>query len=119
MLAGRGKKNNKSLDLVCALRCIAPWCAERVQGNKALILANDEGQASDDLDLAKKLVEVNPELRSEFEVLTKELRLKDGSGGIRILPAGDASGLHGKTYSFRASTRSTIIAIGNFGSTAA
>ena len=99
VVAGRGKKNCKSLDLVCsALYCVV--VRRSVQGNKALILANDEGQAGDDLDLAKKLVECNPELRSEFEVLTKELRLKDGSGGIKILPAGDSAGLHGKTYAF-------------------
>jgi phage terminase large subunit-like protein len=97
VLAGRGKKNNKSLDAVLAsMFCVL--MRRSVQGNKALILANDEGQAGDDLDLAKKLVERNPELRNEFDVLAKELRLKDGSGGIRILPAGDSAGLHGKTY---------------------
>ena len=34
----------------------------------------------------------------EFELLSKELRLKDGSGSIKILPAKDISGAHGKTY---------------------
>ena len=29
---------------------------------------------------------------------SKELRLKDGSGSIKILPAKDISGAHGKTY---------------------
>lgn len=97
VLAGRGKKNWKTADLVmAALFCVV--VRRSVQGSDALILANDEGQAADDLALAKKLVEINPELRAEFEVLHKELRLRDGSGSIRILPARDVSGLHGKTY---------------------
>ena len=99
VLSGRGKKNWKSADLVLAALYIVT-VRRSVQGSAALILANDEGQAGDDLALAKKLVEVNPELRGEYETLLKELRLKDGSGGIKILPAGDASGLHGKTYAF-------------------
>jgi phage terminase large subunit-like protein len=99
VLAGRGKKNFKSCDLVLA----AIYCTvvrRSVQGNQSLILASDEGQAGDDLLLARRLVECNPELSAEFEILAKELRLADGSGGIKILPAGDASGLHGKQYSF-------------------
>ena len=99
VLAGRGKKNFKSCDLVLA----AIYCTvvrRSVQGNDALILASDEAQAGDDLSLARKLVECSPALSAEFEVLSKELRLKDGSGSIKILPAGDASGLHGKQFSF-------------------
>ena len=99
VLAGRGKKNWKSADLELAgLYCTV--VRRSVQGGNSLILASDEGQAADDLDLLKKLVEVNPPLRSEFEVLAKELKLKDGSGLIRILPTGDATGLHGKTFGF-------------------
>ena len=99
VVAGRGKKNAKSLDLeLAALFCTI--IRRSVHGNEALILANDEAQAGDDLELIRKLVARNPELASEFDVLHKELRLKDGSGGIKILPAGDALGLHGKTASF-------------------
>ena len=99
VLAGRGKKNWKSADLVEAgLYCTV--VRRSAQGSSSLILASDEGQAADDLDLLKKLVEVNPLLRSEFDVLAKELKLKDGSGLIRILPTGDAGGLHGKTFGF-------------------
>jgi phage terminase large subunit-like protein len=98
VVAGRGKKNAKSLDLeLGALFCTV--IRRSVHGNESLILANDEGQAGDDLELIRKLVACNPELASEFDVLQKELRLKDGSGSIKILPAGDARGLHGKTYS--------------------
>lgn len=99
ILAGRGKKNWKSQDMVDA----AFYCTlirRSVQGSSSLLLASDEGQAADDLDLAKQLVAVNPLLRSEFDVLAKELKLKDGSGSIRILPVGDAGGLHGKTFAF-------------------
>lgn len=99
-LLGRGKKNYKSCDLVLA----AFYCTvvrRAVQGNDAIVIASDEAQAGDDLSLAKKLIEVNREtLGAEFETLAKELRLRDGSGGIKILPAGDAAGLHGKQYSF-------------------
>ena len=99
VLAGRGKKNWKSADLVeAALYCSV--VRRSVQGGNSLILASDEGQANDDLDLLKKLVEANPLLRSEFDVLAKELKLKDGSGLVRILPTGDAGGLHGKTFGF-------------------
>lgn len=98
VLAGRGKKNHKTSDLVFAsLYCVL--ARRSPQGQQGLILANDEGQAADDLDLLKKILEVNPLLRSEFEVLSKEIRLRDGSGGIKILPAQESAGLHGKTFS--------------------
>jgi phage terminase large subunit-like protein len=99
IVIGRAKKNNKTSDLVfAALFCVT--ARRSVQGNVALIIANDADQAADDLDLARKLVAVNPELVAEFEVMQRELRLRDGSGGIRILPVGDVSGLHGKSFSF-------------------
>lgn len=42
----------------------------------------------------------NPALAAEIEPLAKELRLRDGSGSLRILPAKDVHGAHGKTYNF-------------------
>jgi hypothetical protein len=99
VLAGRGKKNWKSADLVLAgLYCLV--IRESPQGNDALILASDEDQARDDLDLAKKLVEINPDLSDELEVFQKEIRRRDGRGTMMILPARDVAGLHGKTSSF-------------------
>jgi hypothetical protein len=99
VLAGRGKKNAKSLDLVLAgLFCLLMRRA--AQGNSGFIVASDEGQAADDLDLAKRLVACNPDLQAEVEVLAKELRLRDGSGSLRILPGRDIHGAHGKTASF-------------------
>jgi hypothetical protein len=69
-------------------------------GNSGFIVASDEDQAGDDLDLARKLVACNPDLRAEIEPLAKELRLCDGSGALRILPGKDVHGAHGKTAAF-------------------
>jgi hypothetical protein len=99
VLAGRGKKNWKSADLIleALYKLLVPHA---MQGNDALILANDEGQANDDLSLAKKLVAINPDLAAELEPLQKEIRRRDGRGSLKILPARDAIGAHGKTAIF-------------------
>jgi hypothetical protein len=52
------------------------------------------------LSLAKKLVEVNPGLKAELEVFQKELKRLDGRGTLKILPAQNVVGQHGKTASF-------------------
>jgi hypothetical protein len=98
-LCGRAKKNWKTSDLILAglYRFIA-WHSEG--GNDGFILANDEGQAADDLSLAKKLIAVNPPLAHEVEVRAKEIGRLDGRGSMKILPARDAVGSHGKTYLF-------------------
>src|SRR5438045_4258651 len=72
VLAGRGKKNWKSADLVLAgLYCL--FCLESPQGNECYIIANDLKQAGDDLSLAKKLVEANAEeIGNEVEVFAEE-----------------------------------------------
>jgi hypothetical protein len=96
---GRGKKNWKSADLVLAgLYCLV--IRRSPLGNDGIIVASDEGQAADDLGLAKKLVAVNRDLHAEIETLAKELRLRDGTGSLRILPGRDVAGSHGKTYGF-------------------
>jgi hypothetical protein len=69
-------------------------------GNDCLIVASDEAQARDDLEIARRLVECNPALGVEIEVLAKELRLRDGSGSLKIIPGRDIAGAHGKTYVF-------------------
>ena len=100
VLAGRGKKNWKSADLVLAgLYCLVAR-REAYQGNDGLILGNDEAQAGDDLSLAKKLVSINPSLAAELEIRVKEIVRRDGQGTLRILPARDVIGLHGKTAEF-------------------
>jgi hypothetical protein len=99
VLAGRGKKNAKTLDLILAsLYCLL--VPQPLQGNDALILANDEDQAADDLSLAKKLVAANPLLLAEVEILQKEIRRRDRRGTLKILPAKDIVGAHGKTAAF-------------------
>jgi phage terminase large subunit-like protein len=54
-LIGRAKKNNKTLDLVLsALYRFLIW--ETATGNSdCFVIANDEDQAGDDLDLTKKI----------------------------------------------------------------
>jgi hypothetical protein len=43
------------------------------EGNDAYILANDEGQAADDLSLTKKLIAANPILAQEVTVSAKAI----------------------------------------------
>jgi hypothetical protein len=100
VLAGRGKKNWKSADLILAglyMLLIYPGTVTQ----DCYVLANDEGQAGDDLSLAKKLVAANPDtLGSELDVQAKAIRRRDAKGALQILAAGDAVGAHGKTYLF-------------------
>lgn len=97
VLCGRAKKNWKTADLVLA--CYIALLTDSPGGGQVYIVANDEGQAGDDLDLAKKLRAANP-LLSEHTATPKRNRIerKDGLGFIEILPAQDAIGQHGKTY---------------------
>jgi hypothetical protein len=98
-LIGRAKKNYKTTDLVlAALYRFLVWPSPA--GNDCFILANDEGQARDDLDLAKKLIAANPILDREVEVKSREIARRDGRGVLKILPAQDVAGSHGKTYLF-------------------
>ena len=97
-LTGRGKKNYKTSDLILSTlyRFIA-W--QSPAGNDCYVLANDEGQAADDLKLAKLLVAANPDLAREVEVRVKDIVRRDGRGTLAILPARDSAGAHGKTFS--------------------
>jgi phage terminase large subunit-like protein len=105
VLAGRAKKNYKTLDLLLAAlyKLVIP---QSDQGNDALILSNDEEQAGDGLSLAKKLVRCNRSLfqdshgADELQILRTEIRRRDGAGSLKILPAQDAIGSHGKTALF-------------------
>lgn len=98
-VCGRAKKNAKTLDLsLGALYRFLVWPSPA--GCDAFILANDEGQAADDLGLIKKLIAANPILAREVEVRSKEIIRKDGAGKMQILAAGDVTGAHGKTYLF-------------------
>ncbi len=97
VLSGRGKKNFKTSDMVLA--CFYRFLAWPTPGD-AYLLANDEDQAGDDLKLAKLIIEANPLLDREVVVAAKEIRRRDGRGVLKILPARDAKGAHGKTYGF-------------------
>jgi hypothetical protein len=59
VLTGRAKKNWKSADLIlAALYRLLAW--KSPGGNQCYGLANDLDQANDNLELAKKIVAVNP-----------------------------------------------------------
>ena len=99
VLTGRGKKNWKTSDLLLAgLYRFLAW--KGAQGNDCAIIANDEGQAGDDLELLKKIIAINPMLAREVTVKQKEIERNDGRGRFVILPARDVAGLHGKTFLF-------------------
>ena len=99
VLCGRAKKNWKSTDLILAAfhRFFTGSSPHGVDG---FLLANDEGQARDDLDLAKKLITANPVLAREVDVLADRIVRRDGAGALQILAAGNAVAKHGKTYLF-------------------
>lgn len=99
VLSGRAKKNWKTTDLILAgLYRFLVWPSDK--GNDAFILANDEGQANDDLALAKKLIAVNPILGREVTLASKSIIRNDEKGAMTILPAKDVAGAHGKTFLF-------------------
>ncbi len=99
VLAGRAKKNWKSTDLIlAALDRFLAW--DSPAGNQCLLLANDEDQAADDLELAVKLIKSNPVLKSAVKITAKEITRRDGKGYLLILPAKDIAGSHGGTYLF-------------------
>jgi len=51
------------------------------QNSACYVIANDEDQASDDLDLAHKLIAANPTtLGAELVAFAKEIRRKNGKG---------------------------------------
>jgi hypothetical protein len=99
VLSGRAKKNWKSSDLIlAALFKFLVWPSSA--GNDCLLLANDEDQAGDDLTILKRLTEANVLLQREVDVRAKEIIRRDGRGVLRILPARDVLGAHGKTALF-------------------
>jgi hypothetical protein len=95
-LDGRAKKNNKTLDLT--IHSAYVLFDDSPQGSQVRIVANDEGQAGDDLDLLKKLFRANPALDALVRVTKRMIERRDGGGFIEVLPAQDAVGAHGKTY---------------------
>jgi hypothetical protein len=66
-LMGRGKKNWKSADHILAA-LYRLLVGSNPNGHQCYVLANDLDQANDDLELAKKLVSVNPILDNAVKV---------------------------------------------------
>ncbi|KKL11425.1 hypothetical protein LCGC14_2545970, partial [marine sediment metagenome] len=96
VLAGRAKKNWKSVDLIlAAFYRFYVW----KDGGDGYLVANDEDQAADDLEIARKLIDANPILSAESEATNTAIVHASGRK-LRILPAGDVIGSHGKTYGF-------------------
>ncbi|MCL4848098.1 MAG: hypothetical protein KJ066_16270 [Acidobacteria bacterium] len=100
VLAGRGKKNAKTLDLVLAAVFCLVSDSPAGHDSECYVLANDGDQARDDLTLAKKLLKANPVLGEWLRVKRDVIERKDGRGFLEILPANDVVGSHGKTYRF-------------------
>jgi hypothetical protein len=91
VLTGRAKKNWKSADLIlAALYRLLAW--KSPGGNQCYGLANDLDQADDNLELAKKIVEINPPIKDFVTVKQNLIERKDGKGFFEILPAGDVVG---------------------------
>lgn len=101
ILTGRGKKNSKTSDgvLGAIYKCML-WKSVGGRENQVYFVATDLGQANDDLELCKLLIRRNPMLEERLVLKSNVVERKDGGGFIEILPAGDAAGLHGKTYLF-------------------
>lgn len=94
-----GKKNGKSLLLILASMIVLH--TDKPMGRKGTqiyFVASDQDQADDNLSFAKKLYKVNPILSDEVSIKTNVIELKRGDGFVEILPAQDASGMHGKSY---------------------
>src|SRR5262249_6498336 len=80
---GRAKKNWKSADLVFAA-LFALLANDSQGGNQCYILANDEGQANDDLALAKGLIAKSSLLKKLLIVKQKVIERRDGHGFLMI-----------------------------------
>lgn len=98
ILTGRAKKNWKTADLMLACFYALMDDSPAGAGNQVFIVANDVGQAGDDLTLCKKFVRANPLLDEWVRVKKNIIERRDGEGFIEILPAQDVLGSHGKTY---------------------
>ena len=98
ILDGRSKKNFKTADEIVAE--LFGLMDDSVAGNQVYHVANDEDQAGDALELAKKLVRANPILHDWLTIRKNVVERRDGRGFIEILPGRDAVGSHGKTFRF-------------------
>lgn len=96
ILHGAAKKNDKTrLQMLAELYALM---GTSPGGNQVYHVANDEAQAADGLELAKKLVKANPLLTDWLTIKRNIIERRDGDGFLEILPAQDALGQHGKTF---------------------
>lgn len=100
ILTGRAKKNWKTTDLILA--CLYALMDTSPSGSQVYLVANDAGQAGDDLELAKKLIRVNTVLQDWVTIRKNIIERRDGDGFIEVLPGQDTVGSHGKTYRLKA-----------------
>lgn len=99
VLRSVSKKNWKSVDLIlAALYRLFAWVSRG--GNQCYALCNDEDQAGDNLEIGSKIIRANPILHDACRLLKDGIVRKDGRGFLRILPAKDIAGAHGKTFVF-------------------
>lgn len=93
----RAKKNDKSLDgMLAQLYGLCAW--RPVGGYTGRIVAFDQGQADEDLDLFKKLVKANPVLLDALSIKQRSVERKDGRGFVEIIPGRDVQGQHGGKF---------------------
>lgn len=93
----RAKKNDKSLDgMLAQLYALCTWWP--VGNYTGRIVAFDEGQADEDLDLFKKLVRANPVLLDALTIKQKSVERRDGKGFVEIIPGRDVQGQHGGKF---------------------
>jgi hypothetical protein len=99
VVTGRGKKNYKTFDrILAAIYNLLAW--RTAAGNDCYLLDNDVGQSADALDLAKKFIEANSILKGALVIKQNVIERRDRKGFLKILPAEDTVGSHGKTYLF-------------------
>lgn len=93
------KKNAKTLLLILA--AMFTLHTDKPLGRKGcqiIYVANDEGQADENLDFTKKLYRCNPILTDAVTVKSNVIELKNGEGYIEIVASGNTDGLHGRSY---------------------
>ena len=95
----RAKKNWKSADLIFAALFFL-FTRKALGGVTCLTVATDEDQAGFDVDLAKKIIRVNPILADEVHIREKSIVRKDGDGILEIRPGKDFQGQHGGKFDF-------------------
>lgn len=93
------KKNAKTLMLISSAMILLH--TDKPMGRKGcqvVYVANDEGQADENLDFTKKLYRANPIMLDAVRIKSNVIELKDGSGYIEIVASKNADGLHGRSY---------------------